>query len=130
MSQIIPIDPFGSWGILLLRIVVGTIFIYHGLPKIRNTEAMAKGMGWQTPLMMALGLLEVASGSLLILGYFIQYAAIALMVVMAGALYHKIAKWRVPFVATDKTGWELDLLLFCANFLILTTGGGSLGIGL
>ena len=34
-----------SYGLLVLRVFLGIIFIYHGIPKLKMPEAMAKGMG-------------------------------------------------------------------------------------
>ena len=95
-----------------------------------KTATQAMGMPQMANAFAVLGVVESLSGALLILGYFIQYASLALIVVMLGALWSKIFKWRVPFTASDKTGWEFDLLLLAASFLIFTTGGGSLGIGI
>ncbi|MFN7088464.1 MAG: DoxX family protein [Candidatus Paceibacteria bacterium] len=119
-----------AWGILLLRVVVGIIFIVHSLPKLRKPESMAQAMGWPKNLPTTLGLVEVVAGGLLILGYFIQYASLAVMIDMVGAIYYKIFKWRMPFFAPDKTGWELDLLLFASGLLIYLSQGGGLGMGI
>jgi len=119
-----------DWGILLLRVVVGIIFIVHGLPKLQKPQGMAQGMGWPSAAVTALGIGELFGGALLVLGYFIQPASLALALVMVGALYYKIRKWNAPFTAYDKTGWELDLMLFVATLLIFFSQGGGLGIGL
>lgn len=124
-------SPFATdWGILILRVVVGILFLYHGLPKLRNSLGVAKGLSWPASATLLLGLVEVLSGAGLILGYYIRIAALALAAVMVGALYNKLFKWHTPFTAHDKTGWEFDLLLLAANFLIYLSGGGNLGIGL
>lgn len=124
-------SPYATdWGILILRLVVGALFLSHGIPKLRNREGMAKAMQWPSAAPLVLGLVETLSGAGLILGYYIRIAALALTAVMVGALYNKLFKWHTPFTAHDKTGWEFDLLLLATNLLIYLSGGGNLGIGL
>jgi uncharacterized membrane protein YphA (DoxX/SURF4 family) len=43
-------------------------------------------------------------------------------------MYFKINKWNVPFVSTEKMGWEYDLVLLCAAIAILTIGAGSVSL--
>ncbi len=120
-----------DWGILLLRVVVGIIFILHGLPKLKNARTMTQMMGMpqMAPAFALLGVVETLSGAALILGYWIPQASLALGIVMLGAIFMKVVKWHVPFTAHDKTGWEFDLVLLAANILIYLSQGGSIGIG-
>ena len=60
----------------------------------------------------------------MVTGLYLQYAAAALGIIMLGAIYMKITKWKTGFV----NGWELDLVLLAANVAIITTGGGSIGV--
>lgn len=110
---------YSDWGLYALRLAVAVIFIYHAVPKL-------KGKMGQT--FVFLGVVELVSGIGLILGVYVQLAALLLAVVMVGAIYMKIAKWNAPFSAHDKTGWEFDLILLAANLAILLTGGGSKGV--
>lgn len=121
-----------DWGILLLRVVVGIVFIVHGLPKPKSARAMTQMMGMpqMAPFFALLGVVETLAGAALILGYWIPYASLVLGIVMLGAIFMKVAKWRVPFTAHDKTGWEFDLVLLAANILIYLSQGGSIGIGI
>ena len=89
---------------------------------------MAKGMGWSPALPFLLGLVEVVSSVGMILGVYTQLAAILLGIVMLGALYFKLFRWKAPFSATDKLGWEYDLILLAASVAILLTGGGAIGV--
>lgn len=116
---------FGGLGILLLRVAVGLVFIYHAWPKLKNAKTLAPMMGLPGGAngVLLLGLVESLSGVGLILGVFTQLAAILLTLAMVGALYMKKMKWRVPFSAQDKMGWEFDLILLTANLAILFTGG-------
>jgi putative oxidoreductase len=114
-------------GLFVLRAVVGVIFMYHALPKIKSPEGMAAGMGWPKGAIVLLGSIELLSAIALIIGLYVQLAALLLSLVMLGAIKTKMFKWHTPFFAHQATGWEFDLALLAANILFLLTGGGSIG---
>jgi len=74
---------------------------------------------------LIIGIFESFSGLFLTLGLFINYASVVLGIVMLGALYYKIVKWKVPFFAMDKTGWEFDLVLLACNIFLFLIGASS-----
>ncbi|MBX4211598.1 MAG: DoxX family protein [Candidatus Yanofskybacteria bacterium] len=120
----LPLNP--DTGLFILRVVVGIIFIVHGLPKIRKPEMMSAMM--PKGAVMLLGLVEILSAIGLIVGYQVRQAAALLVVVMLGATYFKIFKWKTAFWSHQSTGWEFDLILLAANLAIILTGGGSTGL--
>lgn len=105
-------------GLFFLRLAVAVIFIYHAVPKLRDPKGMASAMGWAHGQILGLGILEFMSAVAVLSGVATRFGAMALMIVMAGAIYHKINKWHVPFFATTATGWEFDFLLFAASLTI------------
>lgn len=117
-----------SYGLLVLRIFLGIIFVYHGVPKLRMPGAMGKGMGWSSGSILFLGLVEFLSGLALILGFYSEIAALLVGIVMLGALFHKMFKWKIPFSAMDKMGWEFDLILLGAAVAILLLGAGAFSL--
>lgn len=117
---------FSDLGLFLLRLVIGLIFIYHALPKLKNPKGMAAMIGMPAGMIFMLGLIESLSALGIILGVLIQLAALLLAIVMVGAIFMKIRKWGVPFAAMDKTGWEFDLIILAASLAILFTGGGAI----
>ena len=121
-------EGFQSWGLLLLRVFLGIIFIYHGMPKLSMPKAIAKGMGWSSGSIVLLGLVELLSGLALILGFYTEIAALLIIIVMLGALWHKMFKWKIPFSAMDKMGWEFDLILLGAAIVLLFVGVGSISL--
>lgn len=121
---------YGDLGLLLLRLAIAAIFIYHALPKLKNSKAMAQGIGMSSGMVMGLGVVEFVSSLGLIFGIYTQLAALLLAFVMVGAIYFKTQKWHVPFFAMDKTGWEFDFILLAANIAVLLAGGGSIGLGI
>jgi len=62
-------------------------------------------------------------GARLVVGFYLQLSALLLAGVMAGAIWMKTTKWHVPFVATDKTGRELDLIFLPLILLFFSAGG-------
>ena len=119
------IEGFADLGLLALRIALGAVFIYHGLPKLRNSGAMAKAMGFPAVAILLLGAVEALGGLASLAGFWTQIAGIGLAVVMLGALYHKLAKWKVPFSAHDKMGWEFDLVLLAGAIALVALGAGA-----
>ncbi len=119
---------YNDLGLFLLRLAIATIFLYHGLPKLKKAKAMAQGMGWKTEMMFILGLVEVLASIGLIFGVYTQLSALSLAIIMIGAIKLKTMKWGVPFSAMDKMGWEFDLILLAGSIVILLGGGGVIGI--
>jgi putative oxidoreductase len=114
--------------LLVLRLFVGAIFILHGLPKFKMTAEMAAGMKKSKAFIVLLGFVEMIAGLALILGFYSKVAGILLGLVMVGALWHKIAKWKVPFSTMNGTGWEFDLVLLGANLVLVAAGAGSISL--
>jgi len=107
-----------SGGLFLLRFAVGAIFIYHAVPKLREPENMAKALGWASPQVVGLGIIEFMCALGLIGGLATHISSLVLAVVMAVAIYHKKSLWKVPFMSHNSTGWEFDFLLLFANITI------------
>lgn len=108
--------------ILALRLVVGAVFLYHGLMKWGFFTGGAIAMP-SDPLFAVLAFVEPVMGLLLVLGLFVPAAAMVLSVVMVGAIFFKLTG-RFPN-STLFSAWEFDLLLLAANFVFITHGGGK-----
>lgn len=119
---------YNDIGLLILRLAVVAIFIYHAVPKLTNSKGMAAMVGMPAGMVFMLGGIELLASLGLIFGFYAQLSALLLGVVMIGAIGMKMMKWGVPFGAMDKTGWEFDLILLAANIAILFGGGGTIGI--
>jgi len=119
---------YNDIGLLLLRIAVAIIFLYHSLPKLSKPKAMSVMVGMPAGMIFMLGMIEAVASLGLVFGVYTQLSALILAIVMVGAIGMKMMKWGVPFAAMDKTGWEFDLILLFASIAILLGGGGSIGI--
>ena len=114
--------------LLILRIALGVIFIYHGFPKLKNAKGVAQAMGMSTAFVLLIGLMETLGGIGALLGIFTQVAGILIGLVMLGALKLKLFKWKVPFSAHDKMGWEFDLILLAVALALLFLGAGAYSV--
>ncbi|PIQ79066.1 MAG: hypothetical protein COV79_04360 [Parcubacteria group bacterium CG11_big_fil_rev_8_21_14_0_20_41_14] len=118
---------YNDIGLLLLRIAIAIIFLYHSLPKLSKSKAMSAMMGMPAGMIFMLGMIEAVASLGLVFGVYTQLSALILAIVMVGAIGMKIMKLGVPFAAMDKIGWEFDFILFFASVAILLGGGGSIG---
>jgi len=108
----------------VVRIVVGLLFLEHGLMKIVGFPA-PMGHGPLPPMIMAAGIIELAGGVLVAAGLFSRIAAFICSGEMAFAYF--IAHFpRGIYPAMN--GGE-DAILFCFIFLYLAAAGpGSFAI--
>ena len=113
---------------LILRLVLGVIFIAHGHPKLFG-GGMEKFVGTVTgrvgmPAFMAYvaALSEFGGGVLLLLGLFTRWAAlfIAGVMVVATTTIH----WNQGLVK----GYEFTLSLLAAALVLMILGGGWLSV--
>jgi uncharacterized membrane protein YphA (DoxX/SURF4 family) len=109
-------------------LAIAAIFIYHAMPKLKNSSGMSQMMGMPAGMIFTLGGIEFLSSLGMIFGVYIQIAAFLLAMVMVGAIYFKVVKWHIPFGAMDKMGWEFDLILLAVSIFLLVNGGGAIGI--
>ncbi len=115
---------FSDWGILILRVVVGLIFVGHGWPKIKDLKTTAsnfEGMGFKPGKLWGtlVALLEFLGGIALIVGFFTQIVALLFAIEFAVILL--TVKRKSGFVG----GYEFELLLFAAVLLLTLIGGGA-----
>lgn len=117
-------------GLLLLRLALGAAFVAHGYPKLfrmlggfadwLDSIGIKPGRFWA----LVVGVVEFFGGLALIIGIFVQLAALLIAVDMLVAMIK--VKWgKVGFVEMEKTGWELDLIYLVAAVLLVVSGAGS-----
>ena len=115
---------FTDFGLLLLRVTVGVIFISSGWSHLNDPEARSKSIGMSKGFTIFLGAAELAGGLGVTFGVLTQLAAIGLIVVMLGAIQRKIFVWHTGFWGEKAAGWHYDLMLVVMDLVILFTGGG------
>jgi putative oxidoreductase len=125
-----------SYGILLLRIILGSIISAHGAQKLfgwfggggpRGTAGGFEQLRFRAPLLMAFaaGLAEFGGGLLIATGLLTPLAALAIAVVMLNAI--GTVHWRNGFWNTAG-GYEFNLLVLTAAVAIASTGPGRFSL--
>jgi putative oxidoreductase len=136
-------SPMAGWGIAILRIAVGMIFVAHGAQKLfgvfgggglSGTSAYFASLGLPSayPLALLWAVVEFGGGLMVFLGAWTRWAAIPLAVGMA------VAIWKVHFVngffinwslaAGIGHGYEFNLVLIAACACLSLTGAGELSV--
>jgi len=118
---------FTDIALLLLRLLVGIVFIASGYKHLKDPATRSKDIGMSKSFTIFLGAAELAGGLGVISGVLAQLAAIGLILVMFGAIQKKIFTWHTGFWGKSGTnGWSYDTMLVVMNLVIVTTGGGNL----
>lgn len=115
--------------LLLLRIMVGIVFMTSGWKHLQDPEGRSKDIGMSRGFTIFLGVAELAGSLGVILGVLAQLAAIGLILIMLGSIQKKVFVWRTGFWGESGTnGWSYDTMLIVMNLVIVTTGGGNLSV--
>ncbi|HEV8306216.1 MAG TPA: DoxX family protein [Methylomirabilota bacterium] len=132
---------YPSWSILVVRVILGIIFFAHGAQKVlgwfggqgleRTTRSFAS-MGLPLPIAYLVCFFEFLGGIGLILGLLTRPAALAVIIVMIGA----IAKvhWQHGFFLNWSLtpgkghGYEANLAFIAMALACLIAGGGALSL--
>lgn len=117
-----------STGLLLIRLILGTIFIAHGAQKVFTYGMGAIGGSFGElgiPLAGVLGpvvsLVELLGGVALVLGLFTRAAGVGVGATMLGAIW--FAHLSSGFFAP--AGYEYPLMLLAAAAAMTVMGGGA-----
>jgi putative oxidoreductase len=115
---------FSDLGFLLLRLMVGVVFITSGWNDLKDPEKRSKSLGFSKGFTIFLGAAEVAGSLGIMFGVLTQLAALGLIAMMLGAIQRKIFVWHTGFWGEKRYGWHYDLMLLVMNLVIVFTGGG------
>jgi putative oxidoreductase len=114
-------------GLLLLRVTLAIIFIYHGYPKLAHPAGGQQFYiqhGLPGYSLYVSGVLEVFGGALLGIGLFTRAAAVLLTIELGIILWKTYAGGNYFAVGS----YELPLTLATACFTLATTGAGAASI--
>ena len=114
--------------LLLLRIWIAILFGSSGWSHARKPRERADSIGLSPFMALVLGVIELGAATLLALGLWDQVAAGAIVLIMLGAVGKKALVWKTGFWGEDTTGWYYEVLYLICGLVILTTGGGRIGI--
>ena len=115
---------FGDAALLLLRLLVGIVFVTSGWNHAKDPVARAKSIGQSPGFTRFLGVAEMAGGLGVAFGVLPQLAALGLILIMLGAIQKKIFVWHTGFWGKHSDGWHYDLLFVSMCLVIAATGGG------
>ena len=121
--------PYADYALLLMRLLVGLVFITSGWSHTKDPVTRGKSIELSPGITRFLGLAEIAGGLGVLLGILPQLAALGLILVMLGAIQKKIFVWKTGFWGKHGTdGWHYDLMFVVMNLVIVTTGGGRFAL--
>ncbi|MGH7526632.1 MAG: DoxX family protein [Gemmatimonadales bacterium] len=118
-------------GLLILRIVIAAVLLYHGVPKLLDFGGTASGfasMNIPAPTLSAAFALisEVVGGVLLLLGIATDLAGLLVVIDMLGAI--ATVHWSAGFDFT-KGGWEHPFTVLGIALALMLTGPGGYSVG-
>ncbi len=121
-----------GWGITVLRVTVGIVFLVHGGQKLfvfgfAGVAAFLVQAGIPAPMLAAVVLtaVEFLGGVGLVLGLFTRWAAIPLAITMLVGIV--TVHLRAGFFLPD--GYEFALTLLAANVALAMLGSGEASLG-
>lgn len=121
-------------GQAILRVVVGVIFVAHGIPKLTggvgNTAGFLDSLGVPLPALAAWGvtLLEVVGGLCLIAGFLVLPVALLFCVHMLLGIILVHAPNGFYVIGPGQGGIELNLLLIAASLALALGGPGAAAV--
>lgn len=129
MRRLLPLNL--DLALLVLRVVLGIIMIYHGWPKLTNLGGTIEGfsgMGIPLPALAAIfaTVAEVFGGLLILVGAFTDIAGLLFAIDMLGAITFVHAK--NGFAVSDG-GVEWPLALLAMALAIALAGPGRYAVG-
>ena len=120
-----------DYGTLLLRVTLGAMFLAHGLLKVLvytvpGTVQFFEAQGFPGALAYAVIAAELVGGTLLILGVYTRWVALALVPILLGAFN---VHWPNGWVfSTPNGGWEYPAFLTITTIVQSLLGGGALAV--
>jgi putative oxidoreductase len=129
----------GSLALLLVRVVMGLAFFYHGMVKVDHAQTWMSDMAEQAqkagqtvppappPWVQATAAYaEYIGGPLLMVGFLTRFASLALIGMMAGAMYFVHLAHKDVFVAVGDASYEKALFYGVCAIMFFVLGPGRL----
>jgi putative oxidoreductase len=117
-------EPFTDYALVLLRLMVGLVFIDSGYHDLKDPGARSKSIGLPRNVTLFLAAAELLGGIAVVIGFLTQLAAIGLILIMLGAIQKKVFVWKTGFWGENGLGWNYECILISMLLVILCTNGG------
>lgn len=123
-----------GWGVTILRVVTGILFIGHGAPKfgwvgdrdLAGVAGMLEGIGVPLPMVSAflVAFFETFGGAFLVIGFLTRVwgAGLAFAMLIAVVLVH------LPHGMFAERGYQWALLLMACSLALMFEGGGRASV--
>ncbi|SHJ67547.1 DoxX family protein [Propionispora hippei] len=115
-----------EYSLLVLRVTLGVIFLAHGLQKISQLDGVIQffvSLGMPPFAAYAVAATETIGGAMLLTSFFPRIAAIAISLVMLGAIFTtKLDKGLL-------NGYEYELMLLSAAVAVGLSGSRIFSLG-
>jgi putative oxidoreductase len=129
MARVPALLPYADHALLLVRLLVGLVFVTSGWSHVKDPITRGKSIGMSPGFTRFLGAAEIAGGTGVALGILTQLAALGLILIMLGAIQKKVFVWKTGFWGQHGTdGWHYDLMFVAMNLVIAATGGGRFAL--
>ena len=127
MGFFVSLHHFSDFALLVLRLALGTVFLFHGLPKkglwsAQPSDQMPSGL---LTRLRILSIVEPAGALGLIFGLLTQLAGLGLVIVMVGAITFLRTKAHRKFKEANAPGWEFEFMLLVVALALAILGGGK-----
>ncbi len=123
--QTTKITQLQSWGITVLRVVTGTLFLGSGVHDLFVEDVSQLGSSLPISIIVVGKLVEIVCGAALVIGLFTRWVSVLLALIMLA----NIAIVHPPhgFVIED-TGFEYALLRLAASVTLASAGPGKVAL--
>lgn len=113
-----------KWGKILLRIVIGLVFLMHGMQHfghVDQTSMFFNHLGLSAFFVYLVSAIEVAGGIAFILGIFTRIFAFLFAIIMIFAVFLTNRELHL-------SSYELEFVLFAVSVFFTTVGSGHLSL--
>ncbi len=126
----------GEFSLMLLRIILGIIFAYHGYLKLFVSGSLPRtamffsqiGIPFANVSAVIVAVAEFAGGILLLIGLLTRFTSLALIFEMLVAFF-KVHLKNGFSITQNSYGYEFVLLILTCLFVILLNGPGRFSLG-
>ena len=113
---------------LLLRLAIGSLYVYHGYPKLgaarKGTAEWLKSIGFPGSFAALAGVVEFFGGIALVLGLLTSVVAALSAIWMIATTWLSMVKIKKKYAG----GYELDITLLLISLALAAIGGGRLSL--